>query len=83
LSKLVGYVVAPVAVALMAVGLIDLLGIGISGAFPLFFPGATLGALAALMIQWGNCPPIAKNAILLCSQCGLAPPEELLATEAG
>lgn len=83
LSKSVGHVLVVVAIALITVGLIDLLGIGISGAFPLFIPGATLAALAALMIQWGNSPTVEKNAVLLCSLCGLAPPDEVLPVEAG
>ena len=83
LSKLVGRVFVVLAIALMTVSLIDLLGIGISGAFPLFIPGATLGALAALMIQWGNSATVERNAVLLCSLCGLAPPNEVLANGTG
>lgn len=81
LSKFVGRVLVVVAIALITVGLIDLLGIGINGAFPLFFPGVTLGALAALMIQWGNSSVTGTNSDLLCDLCGMVPPDGVLAVE--
>ncbi len=78
---LVDYVIVVVAVALMSMGLVDLLGLGINGAFPLFFPGVTLGALAALMIQWGSSSVTRTNSDLLCNLRGMAPPDEVLAVE--
>ena len=74
LSFVVGYVFVAVATLLIVVGLIDLLGVGLGGAFPLIVPGATLGALAALMIQWGNAPIPSTRIKLQCDRCGKAPP---------